>query len=187
MRLQILRFKNHSFSISLLIIHKIYHKLPCYTSFHRREEYIQELIIITHPHHSQKVFQIPLEIFLVLKDWLTKYTSLKKSCKDFLVQQKLAMFKSIIRKKTSNHTIQEKFERFGDIVSYVFHEVFTLLLYLHIKIVNLSTKDDVLHPQIIDNTKYFPYFWGVLNGKHIPVHIPAIDCTAYQNRKRILS
>lgn len=36
-----------------------------------------------------------------------------------------------------------------------FHKVFSFLLYLRTEIINLSTKDDALHPQIVKDTKYF--------------------------------
>ncbi len=64
----------------------MYHKLLCRTSSLRGEEYIQELITTTHPRYCQKVFCMSLETFLALRDWLTKYTLLKKSCKYLLVQ-----------------------------------------------------------------------------------------------------
>lgn len=54
-------------------------------------------------------FRIPLETFLALEKWLTEHTLLKKSCKHFLVQQKLAIFLYIVGKKAFNRAIQEKF------------------------------------------------------------------------------
>lgn len=90
----------------------------------------------------------------------------------------------IIKEEASNHTIQEKFQHFGDTISHMFHEVCTLLLHLHVETVNLSTKDDVLYPQIVDNTKYFPYFQNclsLLDGIYIAAYILAINGAAYQN------
>lgn len=72
----------------------------------------------------------------------------------------------------------------------MFHEVFILLLHLHLQTVNLSTKDDVLHPRIANNTKYFPYFQdclGALDNTYIPAHVPVVNSAAYQNWKRTLS
>ena len=68
------------------------------------------------------------------------------------------MFLFIIREIASNRAIQEKFQNSSNTIFYVFHEILTLLLYLHAININLPTKYNVLHPWIIDNTKYFPYF-----------------------------
>ena len=168
----------------------MYHKLPCHTSSLGGKDYIQELITTAHPRRCQKVFRMPLETFLVLRNWLTEYTPLKESCKHFSVQQKLTMFLYIAGKGAFNHTVQEKFQHSGDTVSHVFHEVLSSLLYLHAETVNLPTKDDVLHPRIADDTKYFPYFQdclSALDGTHISAHVLAADGAAYRNRKGVLS
>lgn len=68
------------------------------------------------------------------------------------------MFLFIIGEGASNYAVQEKFQHCGDTVFHVFYKVFTLLLHLHVEIFNLPTKDDVLHPKIADNIKYFSYF-----------------------------
>ena len=92
------------------------------------------------------------------------------------------MFLFIIREKTSNHIIQEKFQYSSAIISQVFHKISTSLLYLHAETVNLFTKDDALHLQIIDNIKYFSYFQNclsILDSTYILAHIPAINSIAY--------
>lgn len=92
------------------------------------------------------------------------------------------MFLFIIEKRVSNCKVQEKFQYFSNIVSYIFYQILILLLYLYAKIVNLPTKDNVLHPQIIDNIKYFPYFLdclSVLDSTYIPAHVLAINSAAY--------
>lgn len=63
-------------------------------------------------------------------------------------------------------------------------------MHLHAEIVNLPTKDHALHQRIAEDKKYFPYFQdclGVLDGTHIPAHIPSINGAAYRNRKGVLS
>lgn len=54
------------------------------------------------------------------------------------------MFLYIIGKKTFNCVMQEKFQHFSNIVLQIFYEVFSFLLYLHIKINNLFTKYNAL-------------------------------------------
>lgn len=88
------------------------------------------------------------------------------------------MFLYIIRWGASNRAI-----------SYVFHKVLNFLINSHIKIVNLSTKDDALYLCIVENDKYFFYFQdylGILNDIYIPVYISFINRVAYQNRKSML-
>lgn len=73
-------------------LQNIYYKLFYHTTFFRRKKYISELITIAYLCYCQKVFCILLKTFQVLKNWLTKYISLKKSHKHFSTQEKLAMF-----------------------------------------------------------------------------------------------
>lgn len=68
------------------------------------------------------------------------------------------IFFYIVEKKTFNYKIQEKFQYFGNTIFYIFHKVFSSLLYLYAETVNLLIKDDVLYPQIANNIKYFSYF-----------------------------
>ena len=168
----------------------MYNKLACQISSLGGEEYIQELITTAHPSRCQEVFRMPLETFLALEKWLTANTSLKESRKHFSVRQKLAIFLFIIGEGASNRAVQEKFQYSGDTVSHIFHEVLNSLIPLHAEIVNLPTKDDVLHPRIGEDTKYFPYFrncLGALDGTHIPTHVPSLMGAAYRNHKGILS
>lgn len=43
-------------------------------------------------------------------------------------------------------------------IFHIFHKIFTFVLYLYTKTINLSIKNNALYPLIIDNTKYFLYF-----------------------------
>lgn len=61
-----------------------YNKFLCCTSFFKREEYIQELIITIHLCYCQEVFCISLEN-LVLEKWLIEYTLIRKFHKYFSI------------------------------------------------------------------------------------------------------
>ena len=117
----------------------MYHKFSCRISSLGGEEYSQESITISHFCCCQKVFSMPYETFLALRDWLTKYISLKKSYKHFLLQLKVALFLYIMEKRAINYAMQEKFQYFSHTVSDIFYEVFILLLYLYTETVNLYT------------------------------------------------
>lgn len=78
------------------------------------------------------------------------------------MRQKLAMFLYVVGEGASNRAVQEKFQHSGNTVSHIFHEVLNSLMHLHAKIVNLPTKDDVLHPRIAEDNKYFLYFQDCL-------------------------
>lgn len=88
MRLQISHFKKFSFLILLQTTHKLHtiNFLIVHPSSFGGEKYIQQLITTHYPCHCQEVFRIPLETFLALEKWLTKYTTLTKARKYFLVQ-----------------------------------------------------------------------------------------------------
>lgn len=75
-------------------------------------------------------------------------------------------------------------------ISGIFHKVLEVLLILHIEIVHQSTKHKLLVDQIAKDTKYnacFKDYLGALDGTHLSIHIPVIDCTLFQNGKRNLS
>lgn len=86
-----------------------YNKLLCHISSFEEEKYIQKLITIAYLCRCQKVFYMPLETFLILEKWLTKYTLQRESHKHLSMRQKLAMFLYIIREKAFNRVVQEKF------------------------------------------------------------------------------
>lgn len=149
------------------------------------EKYIQELVTTAHPHRCQEVFCMPLETFLGMGKWLAQYILLKESCKYFSVKQKLAMFYILWEKE---HLI-ERFKKNSDILVTPFLTYSmksSAFCYIY---VNLSIKDNALHPQIVEDRKYFPYFQDcldVLDSIHIPAHVPVIDGAVYQNKKGIL-
>lgn len=92
------------------------------------------------------------------------------------------MFLYIIGKEASNQVVQEKFQYSGHTVSSVFHKVSISLFHLYVETVNLSTKDNILHPQIAEDTKYFSYFQDyldALDGIYIPAHISATNGATY--------
>lgn len=68
------------------------------------------------------------------------------------------MFLYIIGERAFNCTMQEKFQYLDNTISYIFYKVFSFLLYLHAKTINLPIKDDILYFQITNNSKCFPYF-----------------------------
>lgn len=85
--------------------------------------------------------------------------------------------------------IQKRFKYFGNIIFYIFYEVFNFLLYLYIKTTNLSTKNNTLHPWIAENNKYFSYFQnylGILDNIHTLTYVLASNIVVYQNWKTVL-
>ena len=169
---------------------KLFCKKPCRTSPLSGEEYIQELVQTAYPRQCLEVLRMPLEILRKLELWLASYTSLRKSRKNMSITQKPAMLLQIVGEGASNRTVQERFQHSGETVSSVFLEILEVLLVLHKKTVHQPTKKEPLAVRIAEDTKYNPYFkdcLGALDGTHLPIHVLAIDCALFRNRKGYLS
>lgn len=94
-----------------------------------------------------------------------------------------------MKKKASNCTSQEKFQHFSNNVFYIFYEIFNFLLYLHMKTINLPTKNNTWYFQTANNPKYFLYFWnylGILNNTYILAYVSIINGIIYENQNSIL-
>lgn len=74
----------------------------------------------------------------------------------------------------------------GEIVPSVFDKVVEVLLIVNKETIYLFTKYMSLVDQIANNSKYntySKYCLGALDGTHLLVHLPAIDCLPFWNRK----
>ncbi|KAK6912237.1 Harbinger transposase-derived nuclease domain [Dillenia turbinata] len=100
----------------------------------------------------------------------------------------LAIFLNIVGHNERNRVIQERFQHSGETISRHFNNVLKAIKSLSREFLHappLSTP-----PEIIRSNRYYPYFKdciGVIDGMHVPAHVPAKDQSRFRNKKGILS
>ncbi|KAL8491812.1 hypothetical protein ACS0TY_023425 [Phlomoides rotata] len=101
------------------------------------------------------------------------------------VQEKVAMFFSILAHHTKNRSVKYQFKRSGHSVSKYFHSVLQCVCKLHslFLVEPEPIPDDSTDPRWQD----FKGCLGALDGTYIDVHVPTLDQARYRNRKGHLS
>ncbi|XP_073032457.1 uncharacterized protein [Primulina eburnea] len=101
------------------------------------------------------------------------------------VQEKVAMFLSVLAHHKKNRVTRHDYMRSGQTVSLHFHEVMRALLKLYTLL--------LVKPTPVDETcdsepwKWFEGCLGALDGTHIGVHVRSIDKAKYRTRKGIIA
>ncbi|KAK6912240.1 Harbinger transposase-derived nuclease domain [Dillenia turbinata] len=105
-----------------------------------------------------------------------------------MIEEQLAIFLNIVGHNERNRVIQERFQHSGETISRHFNNVLKAIKSLSREFLHappLSTP-----PEIIRSNRYYPYFKdciGVIDGMHVPAHVPAKDQSRFRNKKGILS
>ncbi|KAL8502018.1 hypothetical protein ACS0TY_021228 [Phlomoides rotata] len=104
-----------------------------------------------------------------------------KSSRNISVEEKVAMFLSILAHHTKNRCVKFRFKRSGQTVSKHFHHVLNYILRL--QYLFLVTPQPV--DETISDTRWgkFQGCLGALDGTYIDVHVPVTDKGQYRNRK----
>ncbi|CAI0401887.1 unnamed protein product [Linum tenue] len=92
-----------------------------------------------------------------------------------MIEEQLAIFLNIIGHNERNRVIQERFQHSGETISRYFNNVLKSIK---------SLSREFLQPAlllIIQNCI------GVIDGMHIPAHVPAKDQSRFRNKKGFLS
>ncbi|KAL8522741.1 hypothetical protein ACS0TY_012908 [Phlomoides rotata] len=128
----------------------------------------------------KKMLRMDRNAFLRLCNLLHTLVQLKKS-KYVTIQEKVAMFLSILSHHTKNWSVTFQFRRSWQTVSKYFHEVLRCVLKLHTLF--------LVHPQPVPNDSTdnrwgkFKGCLGALDGTYIDVQVPTSEKTRYRNRK----
>ncbi|KAL5566317.1 hypothetical protein UlMin_029481 [Ulmus minor] len=105
-----------------------------------------------------------------------------------LIEEQLGIFLNIIGHNERNRVIQERFQHSGETISRHFNNVLKAVKSLSREFLqqpHVSTP-----PEILENRRFYPYFQdciGVIDGMHIPAHVPAKDQSRFRNRKGVFS
>ncbi|KAL8498652.1 hypothetical protein ACS0TY_021842 [Phlomoides rotata] len=97
------------------------------------------------------------------------------------IQEKVAMFLTILAHHTKNMSVKFQFTRSGQTVSKHFHAVLKSVLKLHslFLVQPQPVPDDCTDPR----WQKFKGCLGALDGTYIDVHVPTLDQARYRNRK----
>ncbi|CAK9154795.1 unnamed protein product [Ilex paraguariensis] len=105
-----------------------------------------------------------------------------------MIEEQLAIFLNIVGHNERNRVIQERFQHSGETISRHFNNVLKAIKSLSREL--LQSPPLATSPQILGSNRFYPYFKdciGVIDGMHIPAHVPAKDQSRFRNKKGILS
>ncbi|CAI0401885.1 unnamed protein product [Linum tenue] len=118
--------------------------------------------VLDGPHElCREMFRMDKHVFHKLCSILRQRGLLRDTC-GVMIEEQLAIFLNIIGHNERNRVIQERFQHSGETISRYFNNVLKVLL-------------------IIQNCI------GVIDGMHIPAHVPAKDQSRFRNKKGFLS
>ncbi|XVE83458.1 hypothetical protein DITRI_Ditri16bG0089600 [Diplodiscus trichospermus] len=105
-----------------------------------------------------------------------------------MIEEQLAIFLNIVGHNERNRVIQERFQHSGETISRHFNNVLKAIKSLSREF--LQPPNICTPPEILNSNRFSPYFKdciGVIDGMHIPAHVPAKDQSRFRNRKGVLS
>lgn len=133
------------------------HKDPCMTSSQTGYVWLMELIK-GHDKRCFNMFRMDKFTFLSLCDVLEMKYGLKSSNR-MSVMEKTGVFLFSVALGASNRHMQERFQRSGETISRVFHEVLNALLKMAIDLIKPIDATFTSIPQeILNDKRYMPYF-----------------------------
>ncbi|XP_018809321.1 uncharacterized protein LOC108982383 isoform X2 [Juglans regia] len=134
-----------------------------------------------------EMFRMNKHVFHKLCDILRQRGMLRDTS-GVMIEEQLAIFLNIIGHNERNRVIQERFQHSGETISRHFNNVLKAIKSLSREF--LQPPPLTTPPEILGNNRFYPYFKdciGVIDGMHIPAHVPAKDQSRFRNTKGILS
>ncbi|XP_057491866.1 uncharacterized protein LOC130777486 [Actinidia eriantha] len=133
------------------------------------------------------MFRMDKHVFHKLSDTLRQKGMLRDT-PGVTIEEQLAIFLNIVGHNERNRVIQERFQHSGETISRHFNNVLKAIKSLSREFLQpppLSTP-----PEILRSNRFYPYFQdciGVIDGMHLPAHVPAKDQSRFRNKKGVLS
>lgn len=130
----------------------------------------------------REMLRMDRHVFHKLCDSLRKRAMLRDT-PGVMIEEQLAIFLNIIGHNERNRVIQERFQHSGETISRHFNNVLKAVKSLSREF--LVTPPLATPPEIISNNRFFPYFKdciGVIDGMHIPAHVPAKDQSRFRDK-----
>ncbi|XP_057971689.1 uncharacterized protein LOC131160255 isoform X2 [Malania oleifera] len=135
----------------------------------------------------REMFRMDKHVFYKLCDALRQRGMLRDTA-GVMIEEQLAIFLNIVGHNERNRVIQERFQHSGETISRHFNNVLKAIKSLSREFLELPPL--TTPPEILGNNRFYPYFKdciGVIDGMHIPAHVPAKDQSRFRNRKGYLS
>ncbi|KAK7314853.1 hypothetical protein VNO77_33381 [Canavalia gladiata] len=151
-----------------------------------RCEFMTE-VLNGHDDFCREMLRMDKHVFHMLCDILRKRSMLRDTA-GVMIEEQLAIFLNIIGHNERNRVIQERFQHSGETISRHFNNVLKAIKSLSREV--LQPPQLTTPPEILNNARFYPYFKdciGVIDGMHIPAHVPAKDQSRFRNKKGILS
>ncbi|XP_047311257.1 uncharacterized protein LOC124914701 [Impatiens glandulifera] len=135
----------------------------------------------------REMLRMDKHVFCKFSDILRQKAMLRDT-HGVLIEEQLAMFLIIIGHREKNRVIQERFQHSGETISRHFNNVLKAVKSLSREF--LQSPPQSTPPEIRDNKRYYPYFKdciGVIDGMHLPAHVPAKDQSRFRDKKGMIS
>ncbi|WCJ30585.1 hypothetical protein M5689_012134 [Euphorbia peplus] len=139
-----------------------------------------------HDDLCREMFRMDKHVFHKLCGTLRQRGVLRDSS-GIRIEEQLAIFLNVIGHNERNRVIQERFHHSGETISRHFNNVLKAIKSLSREL--LQPPPTTTPPEILSN-RFYPYFKdciGVIDGMHIPAHVPAKDQSRFRNKKGVLS
>ncbi|KAF2283133.1 hypothetical protein GH714_043463 [Hevea brasiliensis] len=140
-----------------------------------------------HDDLCREMFRMDKRVFHKLCNNLRQRGMLRDTA-GVMIEEQLAIFLNIIGHNERNRVIQERFQHSGETISRHFNNVLKAIKSLSREF--LQPPPITTPTEILCNSRFYPYFKdciGVIDGMHIPAHVPAKDQSRFRNRKGVLS
>ncbi|KAI4351928.1 hypothetical protein L6164_006227 [Bauhinia variegata] len=161
-------------------------KQSCRSLSPRRCGFMTE-VLNGHDDFCREMLRMDKHVFHKLSDILRQRNMLRDTA-GVMIEEQLAIFLNIIGHNERNRVIQERFQHSGETISRHFNNVLKAIKSLSREV--LQTPEPTTPPEILRNNRFYPYFKdciGVIDGMHIPAHVPAKDQSRFRNKKGVLS
>uniref|UniRef100_A0A803N2W9 DDE Tnp4 domain-containing protein n=1 Tax=Chenopodium quinoa TaxID=63459 RepID=A0A803N2W9_CHEQI len=183
-----------AYAISLIYTYycKYIYKEPCMTLNFTGEKWIRE-VLNGHPIRCVNAFRMEPRLLLRLCNDLSSKYGLKASGNMSIVE-KVCILLYALAQGVSNRVLCERFQRSGDTISRVIHEVLYSISSRKVK----GLAHDIIRPydpsfkgvlaKIATDNRYMPFFKdaiGCIDGTHIEACIPEAQQMPYRGRKGI--
>ncbi|KAJ7975538.1 DDE_4 domain-containing protein [Quillaja saponaria] len=149
----------------------------------------------------REMLRMDKHVFHKLCDILRQRSMLRDTA-GVMIEEQLTIFLNIIGHNERNRVIQERFQHSGETISRHFNNVLKAIKSLSREF--LQPPELATPPEILSSNRFYPYFQalliflmpstlqiqdciGVIDGMHIPAHVPAKDQSRFRNKKGLLS
>ncbi|KAH6813320.1 hypothetical protein C2S51_022338 [Perilla frutescens var. frutescens] len=135
----------------------------------------------------REMFRMDKHVFHKLSNTLRQRGMLRDTA-GVMIEEQLAIFLNIVGHNERNRVIQERFQHSGETISRHFNNVLKAVKSLSREFLqppSLTTPSEIL-----SSNRFYPYLEdciGVIDGMHIPAHVPAKDQSRFRNRRGVLS